>query len=392
MPSRHIWPLYALLLSALTWVFFADVLTLGLDTHDAETFREHERSAGDFAYIFSHAKEQASGRPVAEIGKFLYFMALGNDPAAFHLLSLALHVLCSFLLARVVLQCGAALELSLLGGLLFLCNIAHFQVVHYISALDYALALALGFGALLAYRRYLITAKLAHLSAYYILLFTAVFAHLSMVVILPFSLYLSRQNAERTTTTLRRLAPMALLLGLAFLAQLALASRETSTYNALEHYPDTDPFTLIISWLHVFLWLLSRLLTTAHWLPLPGYTMQTWELYLGGFAVIGVVFCAHRGNLCLAKPVIGWMPVEWCHGESHDGEAFIPSLRWRWACARRGRRAVAALRGPVQGPPAATHFRDLADLGRLGARGNQLDRGRGPEILSHQRRYLARDA
>ena len=123
MPSRHIWPLYALLLSALTWVFFADVLTLGLDTHDTETFCDHERIAGDFAYFFSPAKEQASGRPVAEIVKFLYFMALGNDPAAFHLLSLTLHVLCSFLLARVVLQCGAALELSLLGGLLFLCNI-----------------------------------------------------------------------------------------------------------------------------------------------------------------------------------------------------------------------------------------------------------------------------
>ena len=43
MPSRHIWPLYALLLSALAWVFFADVLTLGLHTHDVETFRDHER-------------------------------------------------------------------------------------------------------------------------------------------------------------------------------------------------------------------------------------------------------------------------------------------------------------------------------------------------------------
>ena len=308
MPSRHIWPLYALLLSALAWVFFADVLTLGLDTHDVETFRDHERISEDFAYFFSPDKEQASGRPVAEIVKFLYFMVLGNTAAAFHLLSLALHVLCSFLLARVALQCGAALELSLLGGLLFLCNIAHFQVVHYISALDYALALALGFGALLAYRRYLITANLAHLGAYYILLLTAVFAHLSMVIILPFSLYLSRKNAERTTTALRRLAPLAVLLGLAFLAQLALASRETSTWNALEHYPDTDPFALIISWLRVFLWLLSRLLTTAHWLPLPVYTMQTWELYLGGFALIGLAFCVYRSNLWAVWTLLALAP------------------------------------------------------------------------------------
>ena len=62
MPSRHIWPLYALLLSALAWVFFADVLTLGLDTHDVETFRDHERISEDFAYFFSPDKEQASGR------------------------------------------------------------------------------------------------------------------------------------------------------------------------------------------------------------------------------------------------------------------------------------------------------------------------------------------
>lgn len=296
MLIRYSWPLYALVLITLAGVFFADLRTLGLDTHDAETFRDHERIAADFSYFFSPDKEQASGRPIAEAVKFLYFLVYGNNPAAFHLLTITLHVLCSFLVARVALAWGAPLQLGLTGGLLFLSNIAHFQVVHYISALDYALALSLGLGALLTYQSYLTTKRTAQLGAYYILLLTAVFAHLSMVVILPFCLYLNWQKAEPLKTILRRLGPLALLLALAFLAQLALSSRETSTWNSLEYYPDANPFSLISSWLRVLLWLLSRLLTTAHWLPFPVYAMYAWELYLGGLVLAGLALGLYRNN------------------------------------------------------------------------------------------------
>ena len=308
MTTRSIWPPYVLLLSALAWIFFADVLTLGLDTHDAETFRDHERIAADWTYFFSPDKAQASGRPVAEAVKFLYFLACGNDPTAFHFLSVAFHLLCSLLLARLALQCGASPELSWLGGLLFLVNIAHFQVVHYISALDYALALSLGLGALSIFISYLQSRNPLHLGAYYILVLSAVFAHLSMVMLLPFSLCLHWQKELRIESMFRRLAPLALLLSLAFFAQLALASRETSTWNALEHYPDTGPVILVLGSLRVFLWLVSRLLTTAYWLPLPVYTMQDWELYLGGLVCVGLALGVRRKNPWALWTLLGLIP------------------------------------------------------------------------------------
>ncbi|MDP6699715.1 MAG: hypothetical protein QGH25_08695 [Candidatus Latescibacteria bacterium] len=73
MPVRYAWPLYALLLLALAALLFAQIPTLGLDTHDAETFRDHDRIAADPAFFFSPDKEQASGRPVAEAAKLLYY-------------------------------------------------------------------------------------------------------------------------------------------------------------------------------------------------------------------------------------------------------------------------------------------------------------------------------
>ena len=78
------------------------------------------------------------------------FLIFGNDPAAFHLLVVAIHTLAAWLLARVVWQQGGESILAGLAGLLFLVNVTHFQTVHHISALDYPLALCCGLLGILA--------------------------------------------------------------------------------------------------------------------------------------------------------------------------------------------------------------------------------------------------
>ncbi len=308
MPVRYAWPLYALLLLALAALLFAQIPTLGLDTHDAETFRDHDRIAADPAFFFSPDKEQASGRPVAEAAKLLYYYIAGNSAIAFHLLAIALHVLCAFLVARVAHQYGADLETSRIGGLLFLANVAHFQVVHYISALDYALALALGLSALLLYQRHGIVQSTTALAAFYLLLLAAAFSHLSLVVILPFCFYYSWRRGEPLPAAVRRLLPLALLLALAFGLQLALASRSTSIWSSLAASAETSPIALIWSWFRVLLWLASRLLTTAHWLPLPVYSLQTWELFVGGLVLLGLGYAGYRRNLWAAWTLLALLP------------------------------------------------------------------------------------
>ena len=308
MPFRYTWPLYALLLLALAGLFFARIPTLGLDTHDAETFRDHDRIAADPAFFFSTEKEQASGRPVAEAVKLACYFIAGNSAVAFHLLAIALHVFCAFLVALVSRQYGADLESSLIGGLLFLTNVAHFQVIHYISALDYSLALALGLGALLLYQRHGPDHSAKALAAFYLLLLAAAFSHLSMVVVLPFCLCCNRRRGDRFSAAVRRLLPLALLLALAFGLQLALASRDTSTWSSLAVSADTSAVTLIWSWLRVLLWLASRLLPTAHWLPIPVYNLQTWELLVGGLVIAGFGYAVYRRSLWAAWTLLTLLP------------------------------------------------------------------------------------
>ena len=114
---RYIWPGYAGLLCLVAGLCFGNLRTHLLDTHDAETFRDHLRIQQDWTLFFSPDKEQASGRPTAEAVKYLVFLLCGNDPAAFHLLSIAIHTLAALLLARVVFCLGNSAILAGLTGL-----------------------------------------------------------------------------------------------------------------------------------------------------------------------------------------------------------------------------------------------------------------------------------
>ena len=149
----YIWPGYAGLLCLIAGLCFGNLRTHLLDTHDAETFHDHLQIQQDWTFFFSADKQQASGRPFAEAVKYLAFLFFGNNPAAFHLLVVAIHTLAAWLLARLVWQRLDAPILAGLTGLLFLVNVTHFQAVHYISALDYPLALCCGLASLLALGR-----------------------------------------------------------------------------------------------------------------------------------------------------------------------------------------------------------------------------------------------
>ena len=131
--THRTWATYTLLLATLTWVCFGSLRFHLLETHDFETFRDNAKVSADFAYFFSDQKEQASGRLLHEFSMWLAHLAFGQDPAAFHLLVVALHFCASLLLCLTFIRAGADLELSMLGGLLFLLNVAHFRAVQWIA-------------------------------------------------------------------------------------------------------------------------------------------------------------------------------------------------------------------------------------------------------------------
>ena len=130
------WTIYALLLGLLAAVAYGGLAAQALDTDDFEYLRDAAAGAQDLSLLFSDARE-LPGRPVAEIVFLLGHSLWGAEPAAFHLLVVALHLLTSLLLAQTFRRLGADLELSLAGGLLFLINVAHFRAVQWLSLIHF---------------------------------------------------------------------------------------------------------------------------------------------------------------------------------------------------------------------------------------------------------------
>ncbi len=142
---------FLIAVGACGWIYFGALADHLLDTHDAETFRDNVAISNDFSFFFSSEKEVPSGRPTAELTKWLAFLAFGNDPKWFHLLSVCLHGLATVLLAVWIRQLGESRDFSWCAALLFFVNVGHFQAVQYISAMDYPLALSLALAFLISF-------------------------------------------------------------------------------------------------------------------------------------------------------------------------------------------------------------------------------------------------
>ncbi|MGY8827091.1 MAG: tetratricopeptide repeat protein [Candidatus Latescibacterota bacterium] len=287
--TSRTWLIYAILVAVLSSLCFASVTDLLLDTHDDDTFRDHERIVQDFSFFFSPDKDQPTGRPTVELLKYVAFLIRGNDSASFHVLVVFFHALASFLLAWTAHRLGATLEISLTGGLLFLLNVSHYQAVYWISALDYPLALICSLGAVLCYVRYEEHKDLRSIYAFHTILPLGVLAHPSAVMIWFFCLYWSWSQGAVLKTILPRLLPFILLLVPTALLVYSMSPRTTATWPLLNMHA-SDILALLLGMLRALLWLLSRLFTTAHWLSLPAYQLQKWELVLGAFALAGFSF------------------------------------------------------------------------------------------------------
>ena len=261
--------------------FFVGLKNHLVQHHDNQTFEDNIRIAEDFWFFFSPEKQQFTGRPVAELAKFLPYLIWGNDPALFHLLVVGLHTLAAILLAWVAWRMGTDLRISLVGGLLFLVNVAHFQAVHHISALDYPLALIFGLGSLLFFVDYLSAPKWHRLWGFYFGSVVGLMAHLSVVMVWPFCLYWAWSRGYDLKTALRFLLPLLGILAAELAFIVFFSAKETSTSHAIGFYSEKDLLPFLSGMGTLLMWLLSRLVTTAHWLLVPIYEWNSWEFLVG---------------------------------------------------------------------------------------------------------------
>ena len=287
------WWLYTALLVAATYLCFASVSGHGIDDHDIETFRDNARISADFGYFFSAEREQITGRPAADLSKWLASLILGDSTAGFHLLVVFVHALDALLLARLVDVLHDDRRWAFASGLLFLLNVTHFQAVHHISALDYPLALCWALAALLFFLRYNASEKRGYLALTYLFFALGTLNHIAAAALAPLCLYWSWQRSGDLRTTTLRVTPLGFMLAALVLCCLAIMPKATSTWTAIDHYGRAEVSSF--SALRLLAWFSGRLFSTAHWVPpLAVYQQQPWEIYFGAITLVALVGVAWR--------------------------------------------------------------------------------------------------
>ncbi|MEE3259482.1 MAG: tetratricopeptide repeat protein [Candidatus Latescibacterota bacterium] len=287
-PSRRLWLAYAGIACLLAWLCFGSLADHLLFTHDDEIALDYPRLSADPTFFFSPDKAMVSGRLVDELVMWAAYAAWGDNPALFHLLSVACHVLASLVLTLAYHRLCANLELSMVAGLLFLLNVTHIQAVHWISALEYPLATLLVAAAAYRYGAYAATPSPVRLTAFYALAAIGLLAHIAALMLWPFCLLWSIGQGRGWHRTLRELIPLALLLLPVLYLVAQITPSRASTFEAASSYSADQALPLLADAARTLLWFAGRLLSTAHWLPFPPHARPGWEEALGLVVVVGL--------------------------------------------------------------------------------------------------------
>jgi len=296
--TRLTWWGYLCLLAVLSAAALGSLGDLRFDTHDQEYLLDSAEAGADISRFLSPEKRMP-GRPGFELVLWAEYSAWGDAPRFFHLFGVLLHTGASALLAFTCRRLGMALEVSLSAGLLFLLNVAHFQAVHWIAAHCYLLVLVCACAGLISYLRFVEEGKRRFLVVFYLVLLFGVLTHVSALVALPFCVYLAWLRGHERGAVIRSTAPLGLLLVAATLGlkkvypaapQLTILAQELDLAGMLQNY--------LLCW--------SRLLTTAHWLPMALHAVRSWELVIGGLALVALGFAAIRRIFPLAEWT-GWI-------------------------------------------------------------------------------------
>jgi tetratricopeptide (TPR) repeat protein len=291
--NASIWASYSVLISTLAYFTFSHLSNHLMEADDFHYMLQSARTSLDFTAFFS--PEYHGPRPLTDLVFWLGYEVWGDNPRWYRIFLVGFHTAASLLLARVSYELTKDVETSMLGGLFFLLNIAHFRIVYNISGLAYVLALIWILLAIYCYLMLLKTLKDSWSIWLCVATILAVLSHAAAIAVIPFLAFIAIHKHVDLQFTLIRLSFAVVLSGSCVFCLTYFFPEKVQSYHTI------SVVELSTISKHFF-WLWSRLITTAHWLPLPIYLYQTWELYVGiaGFAVIVMIFFSYRGSMATA--------------------------------------------------------------------------------------------
>ena len=299
--NRNTWAIYILLMTSLTIIAFNGLGEIPFDTDDFEYMADTAAVYQDLSLLLSTERQQP-GRPVVELVLLAAYSLWGENAAAYHLLLIGLHLTASLLLAAVFHRLGADLELSFLGGLLFLLNVAHFRAIQWISCLAYPLALIFALGAVFCLIRHLEERRNRWQVCAVALLVLAVFSHASAAALTLFLAYLGWRHKPDLRSIFQVSWPHICIAALCGLLLYLL-------YPQSPQSVETAYSPAIADLVEKFLHFLGTLFSAGHWLtedlltgPAASTAAQTGSLIAGLIAFLGFIALAVRGR----DPARGW--------------------------------------------------------------------------------------
>ena len=291
------WSVYSAVALLATGLFYAPITDHPFDKDDAD-YVSTAALMGENFFAFLQS-DHSYGRPLVQICVWMVYFCFGADPFPLHMLGLLIHAVAGALLALACRRLDLSMELSLTAGLLFLVSASHFRAVFWISAMAYPLALATGLLGLICFLHMQRTGGPWWTVGAYAALFGSVMSHVAGIAVWGFCLFLIWHREDDLRGRARHLLPLGAIL-IASLAFFVIAYPDTPQVKQAARLP--QPTDLLFN----LVWFCSRLVTTAHWLPLDIYRFAKWELFVGLIFFAVLVFRAYRGDRVVGQWT-GWL-------------------------------------------------------------------------------------
>ncbi|MEE2873227.1 MAG: tetratricopeptide repeat protein, partial [Candidatus Latescibacterota bacterium] len=177
-----------------------------------------------------------------------------------------------------------------------LCNIAHVETVQWISALEYPFAVLNISCTLCVYASYIEGRRRALLLFFYGAVLVCALTHFVSVLVLPLCLLWGWWRGGAIVERAKELAPLLLLLPPVLFFVFGLTGSHTTTSAALHASLNQSVVLLFTDSTGSFFWLLGRLLSLAHWVPVvPGERAMV-ELWLGGVVLLLLLWGVWKGR------------------------------------------------------------------------------------------------
>lgn len=290
------WVLFALIMAVVVCVMYGSTPDLLQDTDDGDYFAEAAVAAQDLSHLFSpNRRPSAMGRPVIDVVFLVDYLLWKTDLAFYHYQVVFAHLIASLLLAFTFRRFGASLEISFLGALLFLCNVAHFRAVHWIASIGYPLSLIFALATVLAFVHALQNKRRIYLGGAALGLCLAILTHPASVSVFLFCVYVAWQHTGSVSKTMRVVWPLVLAAG--FCVALSYY-----VYPQAAQAEAVDTPIDVRRVFETFFWYLSRLITAPHWVFVNFRDAPfLWELVVGalGYGVLFWIWWRNQHPLAL---------------------------------------------------------------------------------------------